>query len=158
MDSTDNSLRIEVYIRAFVPEIARSQQEELLNRVTESHNAGHVDEVDVTHWSSQVCVDWTTGGEQPVGATVYRELQQAVAGTDLSIEPFFRERSRGDSETVVSLPVICLVLRRDDDIAGIYPCKTPEESHSVVDCLDAIERGDPVSNLREEVPIGPRPV
>ena len=45
------------------------------------------------------------------------------------------------------LPVISLVVRRDDEIVDIYPACDGERHHSVEDALDRLADGEDVANL-----------
>ena len=155
----DEPLELDVYMRAFVPDAAQRRQEAMLERMRELSDRGKVDDVSVSRWSSQVCVSPGLEHDAADGAEAYRELRDAAAGTDLSIEPFFRER-RGASEDrrVVSLPVLCVAVRRGDEITGIFPCSAEDGTYSVADCLDALEAEADVENLATDVPLDPTPV
>lgn len=159
MEDADRPLELDVYMRAFAPDAAQRRQEAMLDRMRELRDRGMVEEVSVTRWSNQVSVSPAQDREPPVGVETYRELDEAVGETELSIEPFFRERSgAGGDRTVLSLPVLCVAIRRDGEITGVYPCSAPDGSYSVTDCLDALASGNDVENVTDDVVLDPEPV
>lgn len=78
---------------------------------------------------------------------LYDEFADAV-GTDGHLDPFFRETSSGFGDRSVVLPVLCLVVRRDDAVTGLYPCWYEGTHWSVEDGLRALETGSDAENLR----------
>ncbi|MFC6730448.1 HTH domain-containing protein [Natronoarchaeum mannanilyticum] len=159
MENIDRPLELDVYMRAFAPDAARRRQEAMLERMRELRDRGTAEAVSVTRWSNQVSVSPARDRDPPVGVETYRELDAATDGTELSIEPFFRERSgAGGDRTVLSLPVLCVAIRRDGEITGVYPSSAPDGSYSVTDCLDALAAGDDLTNLAEGVVLDPEPV
>ena len=159
MGSDNKPLELDVYMRTFVPDAAQRRQEAMLERMRDLRDRGKVDDVSVSRWSSQVCVSPGLEHDAADGAEAYRELKDAVADTDLSIEPFFRERQgTGEDRRVVSLPVICVAVRRDGEITGIFPCSATDGTYSVTDCLDALEDETDVENVATDVVLDPTPV
>lgn len=159
MEDAERPLELDVYMRAFAPDAAQRRQEAMLDRIRELREREIVEEVSVTRWSNQVSVSSARDPEPSVGVETYRELDEATDGIELSIEPFFRERpGSGGDRTVLSLPVLCVVIRRHGEITGVYPCSAPDGSYSVTDCLDALASGDDVENVAEDVVIDPEPV
>lgn len=71
----------------------------------------------------------------------------AVVGSDGHLDPFFRESSTGFGDRSVVLPVLCLVVRRNDAVTGLYPCWYEGTHWSVEDGLRALETGEDVENL-----------
>ncbi|SNZ17450.1 hypothetical protein SAMN06269185_3027 [Natronoarchaeum philippinense] len=158
MGQDTEPFELDVYMRAFVPDAAQRRQEAMLERMRRLRDRGIIDDVSVSRWSSRACLSVELHHDRPDGTELYRELVDATDGTALSIQPFFRERkgpSRGRS--VVHLPVVCVVVRRDDAIAGVYPCSAPEGTYSVTDCLDALEDGGDVENVDGDVALDPQP-
>jgi len=159
MENPDRQLELDVYMRAFAPDAAQRRQEAMLDRMRELRDRGVIEDVSVTRWSNQVSVTPARDREPPVGVETYRELDEVIDGTELSIEPFFRERSgAGGDRTVLSLPVLCVAIQRDGEITGVYPCSAPDGSYSVTDCLDALAAGDDVENVVDDVVLDPEPV
>jgi hypothetical protein len=159
MGSDNEPLELDVYMRAFVPDAAQRRQEAMLERMRDLADRGKIDDLSVTRWSNQVSVTPDLDSDNPAGEHVYRELDAATEDTTLSIEPFFRER-RGPKEDrqVISLPVICVVVRSDETVAGIYPCSADDSTYSVTDCLDALEAGENVANVTEDMVLDPQPM
>jgi len=77
------------------------------------------------------------------------ELLDAAEGTGISLQPAFRHATGHETtaSNVLYLPVISLVVRRDDGIVGIYPACDGDTHHSVDDALGRLEAGDDVANL-----------
>ena len=157
MNRTDGPRRIEVYMRGFAPDAAQQTQESTLQRLYEFQESDVVDEVDVTRWSRKVCFRSGGRGGVPEEIAMYREFERALEDTDLTVDPFFRVRRDGAGRTVMFLPVLCLALREDEELTGVFPCAGPDETYTVSDCLEALEAGRTV----DEVPgvrSGPKPV
>ena len=77
---------------------------------------------------------------------LYDEFSAAVGGRG-HLDPFFRERNAGFGGRSVVLPVLCLVLRREGTVTGLYPCWHDGTHWSVEDGLRALETGDDAENL-----------
>lgn len=101
-----------------------------------------VAQTEVNDWSTRVCIP---GGGGPADSCprVVDEIMDAADAADVCVEPYFRSRTaRHDAdEAVLFLPVICLLVRRDGDLAGIYPVTRDGERFTVEDGLDRLERG-----------------
>lgn len=149
--STDPTPELELWLRAFSPSISKKRQRELIERARSLAADGVVDDVEVDTWSSQVCTpdDDATDAIDTCPAVV-GELLNAVEGTDLRLEPHFGHRDVAPDRwgTVISLPVVCLLVRQDGELVGIYPATDDERSYSVTDGLERLEAGEPVANLR----------
>lgn len=81
----------------------------------------------------------------------YDEFSAAVATCPgVELKPFFEDRTNfGWAERIVVLPVVCLAVRRGNDLTGLYPCWNDghHHHHPVEDGLAALEAGEDVENL-----------
>lgn len=82
--------------------------------------------------------------------TLYDRFDESVTRAGGRLEPFFQVRTRssgllvgGTEEEVVTFPVSCLAITRDDAVTGLYPCWLEGTHHSVEAGLDALAAGDP---------------
>jgi len=140
---------VQICLRRFAPDAAQRRQQDVLDRLEGLAERGVVEEVNEEWWSTRVC---TPGAETGAGAScpaIVGELLAAVEGTEISLQPAFRHATGHDStdSDVLYLPVICLVVRDEGEIAGIYPACDGGTHHSVEDALDRIEAGEAVANL-----------
>lgn len=140
---------VQICFRRFAPDAAQRRQQDVLDRLEGFAERGVVDEVSEEWWSTRVC---TPGAETGAGAScpaIVGELLDAVDGTEISLQPAFRHATGHDTTDsgVLYLPVICLVVRDEGTVTGIYPACDGEAHHSVEDALDRIEAGEAVGNL-----------
>ncbi|NLV09544.1 hypothetical protein GOC74_06340 [Halomicrobium mukohataei] len=140
---------VQLCMRRFAPDAAQQRQREVVARLEALSDRGLVEEVTREWWSTRVCTPGTDGNEGASCPMIVEELLDAVEGTGISLQPAFRHATgheTADSD-VLYLPVICLVVREDGEIAGIYPACDGQTHHRVKDALDRIESGEAVSNL-----------
>ncbi|ACV47371.1 conserved hypothetical protein [Halomicrobium mukohataei DSM 12286] len=136
-------------MRRFAPDAAQQRQRDVLERVEKLAEEGLVEEVTHEWWSTRVCTPGTDDSEGSSCPMIVEELLDAADGTSISLQPAFRRATgheTADSD-VLYLPVICLVVREDGEVAGIYPACDGQTHHRVEDALDRIESGEGVSNL-----------
>ena len=140
---------VQLCTRRFAPDAAQQRQEDVRERLEALSEQGYV--ADVTHewWSTRVCTPETGAAPGSSCPVIVDELLDAAEGSDISLQPAFRHATGHEmtDSDVLYLPVICLVVRQDDEIVGIYPACDGERHHSVEDALDRIEAGEDVANL-----------
>jgi len=148
-DAIEGELAVELCLRSAAPSVARGRQDRVADRVAELESRGVVADAAVTYWNTRVCIPGSDAGPADRCPRVVGEVLDAVEGRDVSIEPYFRRReaSHDADECVLSLPVICLLLREGGDLRGVYPVTEGDERHTVADGLDRLERGEPARNL-----------
>lgn len=134
---------ITVYLRAVTPDAARECQHACIKRFKALSDAGVVEETSVTRWPTRIRKP--AEPSERAALECYEELLDAVGREPLA--PFFTERSSQEGGQEVTLPVICVVARRDDDVVGVYPRRKNGEYHSVEDCLRALASGDCIENV-----------
>lgn len=138
---------VTLYLRAGAPTAARDRQADARARVEALAEAGILLDSAVSEWPSKAIVPSDGPADSAVG--IYDEFAAAVAthpGVDL--EPFFEDRPGVEwIDRVVVLPVVCLAIRRGDDLTGLYPCWNEGRHETVEDGLTALEAGEDVENL-----------
>jgi hypothetical protein len=138
-------LTVEVYMRAFVPWEAQQRQRKMVETLREHAESDALNEVSVNLWSSRVGV-----GDDSAEATLetVAEIESALEATDYSMEPFFKTRpGRKHEQEKLTLPIMCVLVRDEDEICGVYPCSKPDGAESVPDLLDRLAEGRGLSNL-----------
>lgn len=90
-------------------------------------------------WSTDLAVP--TSGADRVTAARYEEFREAVDEEGLG--PFFERTENGQ----VSMPDLCLALRRDGRLSGLYPRVADGHVQTVDECLIALAAGNDVENV-----------
>lgn len=140
---------VQLCMRRFAPDAAQQRQQDVLERLEGLAEEGRVDDVRREWWSTRVCTPEGEGGTGASCPAIVDELLDAAEGTGISLQPAFRHATGHETteSDVLYLPVISLVVRRDDEIVGIYPACDGERHHSVEDALDRLADGEDVANL-----------
>lgn len=149
-------LTVDVCFRASVTGVTEARQEAVLDRVEQLTRTGAIDDLTVHYWSSRVTAP-NDGVRNDSGCPeIIQELYDVTEGTDCSLSPCFRE-TEGDREhrTVLFLPIVCLVVRRDDAVVGVYPSDRGDSHNSVTEGLDRLERGDDPATVPTPVETNP---
>jgi len=138
-------------MRSLAPEEVQGRQREVLDRVEALAAAGIVAAAPITWWSHRVC---PPNPDNPLAQScpaVVSELLDRAAAADFELAPYFDAHPRvghGDADAI-TLPVICLVVRRDGEVCGLYPIQRRGRRYTVEDCLTALEAGASVANLED---------
>jgi hypothetical protein len=138
---------VTLYLRGGAPTAARDGQADARARVEALVEAGILLDVTVSEWPSKAVVPSDGPADSAVG--IYDEFSATVATRPgVTLDPFFEDRAGvGRVERMVILPVICLAIRRRDDLTGLYPCWNDGRHDAVGDGLAALEVGEDVENL-----------
>jgi hypothetical protein len=138
---------VTLYLRAGAPTAARDRQADARARVEALVDAGVLPALDVSEWPSKAVVP--SDGPADAAVETYDEFRKAVATRPgVHLDPFFEDRPGvGRSNRIVVLPVVCIAVRRDDELTGLYPCWNEGSHESVEDGLAALESGEDVENL-----------
>lgn len=127
-----SGVTVEVCLRSAVTGVVEARQDEVLDRVQQLERGGHVDGVDITYWSGQVTAPYDGARNDSGVPDVVTELYDVTGDSERSLEPFFREATvDGGHRTTLFLPVVCIVVRRGEDIVGVYP-STGEDGHESI--------------------------
>lgn len=132
----------------------KQRQAALRARFETLHDDGRLSTGRVTRWPRSVTTPVTGDDAAAAAVDTYETLAAAVDAVGGRLDPFFRRRPRTpgllvgtrDGE-VVTFPICGLIVRRDGEITGVYPCWTANTHHRLEAGLAALESGDP-ENLR----------
>lgn len=164
----DEPMTVTVRLRSGPSMVAERRQQRFTERLETVADGANVAELRTGRWSDRVrvpAVERTTAVE---AVSLYEELRAAVDEAGGRLHPFFQEReametpiagadpadgarpaesSTEDGERDIVFPVICLTIRRNGRLTGIYPCWLDGDHHSVEDGLARLENGDAAENL-----------
>jgi hypothetical protein len=139
--NTSRRVTVECHVRgsAFAGSIGN-----VVGALREHEEAGAIDGLTVDVWPDRVCLTDETA-EAPIFER-YDRLREWAERHDASLEPAFRLAERTmtviDSvETVLELPVVCLVVRVEGDIETVAPHSAASATYTVEDALDDIDAG-----------------
>ena len=127
---TELAAGVTVYVRETAASAERERQAVVREEMDRLESAGVLEDVAVVAWS-----------DVPAGER-YAEFVEAV-GAD-ALEPSFEERADG---TVVELPAVCVAIRENGELTGLYP-QYGDVEQTVGDCVRALCAGDRVANVR----------
>jgi hypothetical protein len=132
-----------VYLRESPPSYVHDRQNAVLEVLGALESAGVVRDVPVVRWPEQVR---EAGETEAPALDIYETFRDSVGRE--SLEPFFEEKpAAGADERVVVLPVICVALRSDRELTGLYPRWENGTHHSIEDCLNALTAGESIENV-----------
>jgi len=135
-------------VTVYVAESLSSESHERFRAVREGFDrleaAEVVDGVSIVTWPTEV--DAPTDGPENEVVAIYDEFVESV-GTD-ALEPFFEaETGDDDHERTVTMPDICITVRDEGELTGLYPKRNGSETQSVEDWLAALAMGDRAENV-----------
>lgn len=139
----DPELDVTLYLRSSASPPAKRRQTAARDRLEALDDAGIVPAATVRGWDRR-------SGDHGFGdATALDRYDEfaAALGDRGHLDPFFRESSTGFGDRSIVVPVLCLVVRRDEAVTGLYPCWSEGTHWSIEDGLRALETGDDVENL-----------
>ncbi|MEF8808777.1 HTH domain-containing protein [Natronomonas sp.] len=143
-DRVDLVGEITVYVREDPPSYVSDRQRAVHEVFETLEAAGVLDPVPVVEWPEQVTSSAGEDAEPPL--ETYREFVDAVGRR--ALEPFFERRAAtGSTDSIVELPAVCIALRADGAVRGLYPCWQEGTHHSIEDCIAALSRGDDIANV-----------
>lgn len=144
---TPLSASVTLYLRVGAPTAARDRQTDARARVEALVDAGLLPDLTVEEWPSKAVVP--NDGPADPAVEIYDEFAEAAAARPgLHLDPFFEDRSGvGRTDRVVVLPVVCIAVRRQEELTGLYPCWNEGNHDAVEDGLAALESGDDVENI-----------
>lgn len=120
----------------------------VIDRLSSLRTTGLLADFAVTTWPEEIVL--TGRNRQSELLETIEGFEQWAADHGLSLRPPFETRTAsllvGDSEDVLTTPMMLAVAREDDDIVGIYPCTDGTETWTITEFLDGLAAG------REETP------
>ncbi|MFB6188441.1 MAG: HTH domain-containing protein [Halapricum sp.] len=148
MSSAGGPVTLDVCLRSAVAGVVEARQDEVLDRIQQLKRSGVIDEVTVHYWSGRTNAPNDGARNESGYPDIVRELYDVTTDSDLSLEPFFRqEEGDEDHRDVLYLPVVCLIVRCEGDIVGVYPATCGDDHESITDGLDALAEDDEWGNL-----------
>jgi len=116
----------------------------VIDRLSALRTAGDIDEFSVTTWPEEIAL---------TGDDTQDDLLETIAGFEdwaadrgLSLRPPFETRTAsllvGDSEDVLTTPMLLAAAYEDGDLVGIYPCSDGTKTWTIPEFLDALEAGE----------------
>ncbi|QLD85355.1 hypothetical protein HWV23_06310 [Natronomonas halophila] len=133
---------VTVYVSNSLSPESHDRLRSVLDNFDRLEAAEVVDDVRVTRWPETV--EAPTDGPAAAALACYDEFADAV-GAD-TLEPHFEEHSgEGAHERTVEFADICVAIRDDGELTGLYP--RADEGASIEDCLTALAAGNPVENV-----------
>jgi hypothetical protein len=152
---SDSTVSVTVHLRAAPSMPAANRQEAVVSRLTDLAGTGTIPEANIERWSGQVTVPVSDADTDAGAVELFEEFETAADEAGARLEPFFETKqavggllSAGPSASkIIAFPVVCITIRRDEALTGLYPCWKDGEHHSVEECLDALDDGEPVENL-----------
>lgn len=127
---TELDAEVTVYVREHAASAEHERQQVVTEEMERLVDAGVLDEVAVTDWSE---VD---AGDR------YAEFVDAV-GAD-AIDAYFEAKAEGGA---IEVPAVCIAIREDDELTGLYPRRQAGTEQTVGDCVRALCTGDRVRNV-----------
>lgn len=125
--------KLEASLTVYVDDTATGadadRQLDILQAIDRLESAGVLSETAIVSWE-----------DSDVGS-VYDEFSDATGG---SLAPHFETVADGDA---VDVPKVCIAIRREGDLTGLYPRRKDGTDQSVEDCIRALCNDDRVENL-----------
>lgn len=114
----------------------------VIDRLGALRSSEQVAEFSVTTWPEEIPL--SSDREADLLDTIDR-FEQWAADHGLSLRPPFETRTAsflvGNSQEVLTTPMMLAVAYEDDDIAGIYPCTDGTKTWTIAEFLDGLEAG-----------------
>ena len=129
---TDPEADVTVYLRESVSSAERERQAVVRTEMERLENAGVLDGVTFASWND------VRAGER------FDEFVDAVGAG--ALEPFFDEKADGSA---IEVPAVCIAVRADDELTGLYPRRKDGAEQTVGDCVRALCTGDRVENVSD---------
>lgn len=129
---TELAADVTVYLRESVSGAERERQQVVRAEMERLENAGVLDGVTFASWSE------VRAGDR------FDEFVEAVGAE--ALEPFFEEKAGGKA---IEVPAVCIALREDGDLTGLYPRRRDGAEQTVGDCVRALCAGDRVENVAD---------
>jgi hypothetical protein len=128
---------------------------DVIDRLAALSTAGHLSGFAVETWPEEVVVS-EPGRHEALLDRIDR-FEQWAADNGLSVRPPFQTRTKsplvGRSETVLKTPMLFAAAYEGDTLVGVYPCSDGEQTWTVPEYLDAIERRDEQPHDTGERPV-----
>ncbi|MFC4357864.1 HTH domain-containing protein [Halobium salinum] len=147
MDTDTSSERsVTLFLRADPEPGAERPRQRVVERLSALEREGALDEYDVVVWGREIRLGGPLEGTPYYRSVLDRveEFETWAARTGTSLDPLFQRRTvesvmTDEEYEVLTLPVACLAVYRDDELHRLYPCGSGDGACSVTECLDRLE-------------------
>jgi hypothetical protein len=116
----------------------------VLDRLSALRTAGVLDDFNVTTWPEELPL--TGDNRQEDLLDTIEGFEDWAADRGLSLRPPFETRTAsllvGDSEDVLTTPMLLAAAYEGGDLVGIYPCTDGTNTWTIPEFLDALEAGE----------------
>ena len=129
---TELAADVTVYLRETVSGAERERRQVVRAEMERLENAGVLGGVTFASW-----------GEVRAGDR-FDEFVEAVGAE--ALEPFFEEKAGGEA---IGVPAVCVALREDGNLTGLYPRRRDGAQQTVGDCVRALCAGDRVETVAD---------
>lgn len=148
------SLSFTLFLRPGSATAVEQRQQRIRSRFESLHAATVIDAFEVQRWRKEIRVPATDSSEDQQAVALFDEFHERADAVDARLRPFFDERpalgtffSPASADRILVFPVLCVSVREGERLQGLYPCWRDSIHHSVGDCLDRLEAGDPIRNF-----------
>lgn len=135
-----DGIAVDLYVRPAQLEESLGDYIATLNRMERD---GVLDGVTIHTWPSKV------PARSPTTDVVerFREFRSWADANDATIQPPFSVRTvesefTGETGTYISTPVLCMAVRDDESLVGVYPYTAGTEHHSIADGIERLQAGE----------------
>ena len=115
-----------------------------IDRLSALRTAGVLADFDVTTWPEEIAL--TGDNRQEALLTTIEGFEDWAAERGLSLRPPFETRTAsllvGDSEDVLTTPMLLAAAYEGEELVGIYPCTDGTKTWTIPEFLDALEAGE----------------
>lgn len=140
----------ELFVRSLAPYATRQTQERLIDRLADLRSAGVLDSVSIRVWGDAVRTDGTARnlGDDDTAVDRITEFFSRASDAPWSVSRYFRIVSdvgleEGESRRRIAPPHRCLSIRRDGELAAVFPCDVADDRYTPEDVLASLEAGRP---------------
>jgi len=116
----------------------------VIDRLSALRTAGVLADFDVTTWPEEIAL--TGDNRQEALLTTIEGFEDWAAERGLSLRPPFETRTAsllvGDSEDVLTTPMLLAAAYEGEELVGIYPCTDGTKTWTIPEFLDALEAGE----------------
>jgi hypothetical protein len=148
------SLSFTLFLRPGSATAVEQRQQRIRSRFESLHTATVIDAFEVERWRKEIRVPASSSPDDQQAVELFDEFHERAEAIDARLRPFFDERpavdnffSPASADRILVFPVLCVSVREGKRLQGLYPCWRNSIHHSVGDCLDRLEAGDPIRNF-----------
>jgi len=139
-DSHGDGLHVDLWVRRPVC----GPRTTIIDRLSALRTAGALTDFSVTTWPEEIALTGDNRQEELL-ATI-EGFEQWAADRGLSLRPPFETRTAsllvGDSEDVLTTPMLLAAAYQGDELVGIYPCTDGTTTWTISEFLDALDAGE----------------